>query len=290
MKITEENNPNTLDIDELSTFEIISKINKEDKLVAKAVEKSLESINTFIIDTINVLNNGGKLFYIGAGTSGRLGVLDASECPPTFGVSSDLVQAIIAGGQPALTHSVEGAEDNEEFAVKAIDSVVSKDDIILGISASSTTPFVISALKRASSIGAYTGLLICNKIDKQSFINTLIEIVVGPEILSGSTRMKAGTATKMVLNMISTATMIKLNYTFGNLLVGIQPVNTKLIDRSVRIIGEITGANYSKSKKILEESNYCIKEAILMISLDITSIKAKKLLRKNDGRLKSIIK
>ena len=286
MKITEKLNPDTVDIDKLDIAEILHKINLEDMIVSKAVSQSLTHIELFISKVIDVMNADGKLFYVGSGTSGRLGVLDASECPPTFGVENEIVQGIIAGGEKALMTSIEGAEDNEEDAASKVKSMVTDKDIVLGISASSATPYVLAALKEANILGAYTGILVCNEFDNYDFIDCPISVIVGPEAIAGSTRMKAGTATKMILNMISTTAMIKMNCTYGNLMVNLKPLNKKLKDRSIAIVSHITGKNRSESKDVLKISNYQIKEAVLMISFGMELIDARAQLERNNGSLR----
>ena len=286
MKITEKLNPDTVDIDKLDIAEILHKINLEDMKVSEAVSQSLTHIELFISKVIDVMKAGGKLFYVGSGTSGRLGVLDASECPPTFGVENEIVQGIIAGGEKALMTSIEGAEDNEDAAASKVRSIVTDKDIVLGISASSATPYVLAALKEANILGAYTGILVCNEFDNYDFIDCPISVIVGPEAIAGSTRMKAGTATKMILNMISTTAMIKMNCTYGNLMVNLKPLNKKLKDRSIAIVSHITGKNRSESKDVLKISNYQIKEAVLMISFGMELIDARALLERNNGSLR----
>ena len=286
MKITEKLNPDTVDIDKLDIAEILHKINLEDMKVSEAVSQSLNHIELFISKVIDVMKAGGKLFYVGSGTSGRLGVLDASECPPTFGVKNEIVQGIIAGGEKALMTSIEGAEDNEKDAVSKVKSIVTDKDIVLGISASSATPYVLAALKEANILGAYTGILVCNEFDNYDFIDCPISVIVGPEAIAGSTRMKAGTATKMILNMISTTAMIKMNCTYGNLMVNLKPLNKKLKDRSIAIVSHITGKNRSESKDVLKISNYQIKEAVLMIIFGMELIDARAQLERNNGSLR----
>ena len=289
MNITEKINKNTSQIDNLELIDILNKINDEDSKVADAVAKSLSQIEKFVACVIKKIKRGGKLFYIGSGTSGRLGVLDASECPPTFGLDHDIVQGIIAGGEKALKKSVEGAEDSESDAIKITQELINENDIVLGISASSATPFVLSALKESKKIGAVTGILVCNEFDKQNFVDFKISVLVGPEVIAGSTRMKAGTATKMVLNMITTATMIKLNYTYGNLMVSLKPLNKKLINRSANIVSSITKIDKQDAMHVLEKNNYKIKEVIVMIILGVEFSKAEKLLKDKEGSLREVL-
>ena len=248
-------------------------------------------MSAFIEQTVESLNNSGRLIYIGSGTSGRLGVLDASECPPTFGVSKNMVIGVIAGGDVALKESVEGAEDSSMSSIKQLDEIsLNSKDIVLGISASGTTPFVISALKYAKKIGASTGLLTCNHVDRKRYVNHLIKVIVGPEILSGSTRLKSGTATKMVLNMISTVTMIKLNRTFGNVMIDLLPKNKKLINRSIDIIVDQLSIDRQKAKNIYDMSGGNLKIAILMGRNKLSQKEAGIILDENKGSLSDSLK
>ena len=285
-KITEDSNPKTKNIDKKNINEILNIINDEDKMVADAVGNSISDISGFIDKVIKALSNSGRLIYIGSGTSGRLGVLDASECPPTFGVSKDLVVGLIAGGDIALKESIEGAEDSCESGIRQLNKInFNSKDIILGISASGTTPFVISALKYARKIGAPTGFLTCNDIDKAEYVDDIIRVIVGPEILSGSTRLKSGTATKMVLNMISTVAMIKLNRTFGNIMIDLLPKNKKLVNRSIDIIMNELSINEKSAIDIYNLSNNNLKIAILMGKKNLSLEQANKILEKNKGSL-----
>ena len=285
-KITEDSNPKTKNIDKKNINEILNIINNEDKMVADAVGNAISDISGFIDKVIKALSNSGRLIYIGSGTSGRLGVLDASECPPTFGVSKDLVVGLIAGGDIALKESIEGAEDSCESSIRQLNKIkFNSKDIILGISASGTTPFVISALKYARKIGAPTGFLTCNDIEKAQYVDDIIRVIVGPEILSGSTRLKSGTATKMVLNMISTVAMIKLNRTFGNIMIDLLPKNKKLVNRSIDIIMNELSINEKSAIDIYNLSNNNLKIAILMGKKNLSLEQANKILEKNKGSL-----
>ena len=251
-KITEQQNSASANIDENSILEILSIINNEDAEVALAIQNKLSEIEAFIKELIPRVKGGGRLFYVGSGTSGRLGVLDAAECPPTFSTSPTMVKGIIAGGYDALVGSIEGAEDNPTDGAKAIiDYGINSESTVLGITASSTTPFVLGALEKAKEFGAMTGLLLCNNPPKLEYVDHIISIIVGPEVISGSTRMKAGTATKLILNMITTAAMIKLNKTYGNLMVDLKVSNNKLWDRGTRIIQHLTDLSYDDSLKLL---------------------------------------
>ena len=290
-KITEDSNSKSKNIDKKNINEILHIINDEDRLVAGSVKDAISDVSAFIEQTVESLNNSGRLIYIGSGTSGRLGVLDASECPPTFGVSKNMVIGVIAGGDVALKESVEGAEDSSMSSIKQLDEIgLNSKDIVLGISASGTTPFVISALKYAKKIGASTGLLTCNHIDRKRYVNHLIKVIVGPEVLSGSTRLKSGTATKMVLNMISTVTMIKLNRTFGNVMIDLLPKNKKLINRSIDIIVDQLSIDRQKAKNIYDMSGGNLKIAILMGKDNLSQKEAGIILNENKGSLSDSLK
>ncbi|MBQ7764574.1 N-acetylmuramic acid 6-phosphate etherase [bacterium] len=284
--ITEFRNENTKDIDLLSTIDIVRKINEEDQIVARAVED--ESVN--IARAIDVIAKqfliGGKLYYFGAGTSGRLGVLDASECPPTFGVSPDMVQGFIAGGDSALRLSVEGAEDN--FDLGAEDAqILTEKDVCVAISASGNPKYLLGVLSEADKIGAKTIAITCNhKAAMLEEVGIAICVEVGPEVIAGSSRMKAGTAQKMVLNMLTTGAMIKIGKTYENFMIDLMPTNEKLKDRAIRIVSEIAQVNASTALKTLLECNWKVKEAVLMLQCDLTLDEAKETLRKNCGVLR----
>lgn len=288
-KITEQQNCNTMDIDQKSIKDILEIINFEDSKVHLAVDQSIDQIEKFINQVVYCLSKGGRLFYIGAGTSGRIGVLDASECPPTFSTNPDMVQGIIAGGKGALTSSIEGAEDQiEKGKQEIIRKDVSLNDIVLGITAGGTAKFVLGALEQAKVQSAYTGLLVCNESPKPEYVDQIIKILVGPEVVTGSTRMKAGTATKMVLNMITTTTMIKLNKTYGNVMVDLNACNEKLWDRAIRIIMHFTKLDYIKSSELLKHADGEVKTALLMEKMDYTYKDAKSILKSNPGALREI--
>jgi len=285
-KITEEVNSKTKNIDQNSIDEILISINNEDQLIADQVKKVIPEISSFIEKIIEKLKKSGRLIYIGSGTSGRLGVLDASECPPTFGVSKNLVIGLIAGGDRALKESIEGAEDSLQDSVNLLKEInFNKNDVILGISASGTTPYVIAALEYAKKIGSSTGFLTCNNISSLECVDYLIRVIVGAEVLSGSTRLKAGTATKMVLNMISTASMMKMNRTFGNMMVDLLPNNNKLIQRAINIISKELNVDNHQAKKLYKLSRNNLKAAILMGKKNITLNQANKIIIKNKGSL-----
>lgn len=283
--MTEQTNNRSNNIDQLSTLEIIELMNDEDYTVAASVKKVLPLISVGIELIYTALSNGGRLFYIGAGTSGRIGVLDASECPPTFCTPPELIQGIIAGGNTAMFTAVEGAEDNRENGAKDLqDRQLKEMDIVVGIAASGRTPYVIGALEYARSIGAKTIALSCNEQAEISHYADLgIEVIVGPEILTGSTRLKSATAQKMVLNMFTTATMIKLGKVYGNLMVDLNPSNIKLIERARNIVKNITGVSYTEAANILNKTDQKVKPAIVMLLGGVSFEKAKHLLDVTNG-------
>ena len=289
-KITEQQNPVSSDIDEKTTHEILTMINNEDADVSQAVQKRLQDIEMFIDALCQRFKDGGRLFYVGSGTSGRLGVLDAAECPPTYGTDPEMVQGIIAGGYDALVRSIEGAEDClEEGAQVVSDHNITANDTVLGITASSSTPFVLGALEEAKKLGALTGLIICNKQPHLEYVDHMISLIVGPEVITGSTRMKAGTATKLVLNMITTTLMIKLNKTYGNLMVDLKASNKKLWDRGTRIIVHLTGLDYEDSLQLLKSANGEVKTAIVMKKKNCTYEEGVQLLQSVAGSLKNAL-
>lgn len=287
---TEQQNINSKFIDKMNTEEILKLMNAEDKTIPLAVEKAIPQIEEFTEKVIESFNNGGSLYYVGAGTSGRLGVLDASEIPPTFSASPKLVQGIIAGGQKALTTAVEGAEDFPEDGKQIIiDKKITRNDCVLGITTSGMASYVMGALEQAKKIGASTGLLICNEFKDREYIDTVIKVIVGPEIVTGSTRMKAGTATKLVVNMITTTAMIRINKTYGNLMVDLMALNKKLWDRGARIVKHCTNLEYDKSLEILKKAKGKVKTALVMGSLDISYEDATKRLEKVNGNLRDVL-
>ena len=290
-KITEKQNPISENIDEQSILGILNIINLEDAKVSIAIKNSLFEIERFIESLIDRFKKGGRLFYIGSGTSGRLGILDAAECPPTFRTNPDMIQGIIAGGYNALVCSIEGAEDFPEAGADAIiKNSINQKDVVLGITASSSTPFVLGALEKAKELQSLTGLLICNASPDLTFIDHLISIIVGPEIIAGSTRMKAGTATKMVLNMITTTAMIRLNKTYGNLMVDLQASNNKLWDRGTRIITHLTDFDYDDAFQLLKSADGEVKTAIVMKKLNLNKKDSREILNNNFGSLKNSLK
>lgn len=286
--ITESRNENTMNIDSVSTLEIMKLINAEDKKVPYAVENELEYIAKAVDITSKRLSKGGRLIYAGAGTSGRIGILDASECPPTFGVSNNLVQGLIAGGNTAIFKAIEGAEDSEELGKKdLIHKNLEKNDVVCGIAASGRTPYVIGAMKYAKEIGAAVLCITANKKSEMASIADVpIAVTVGPEVIMGSTRMKAGTAQKLIANMISTGTMIKLGKVYSNLMVDVQASNEKLCARAIRIVMLATEKDEENCKLVLEDTNYNVKLSILMIISGLNKNDAEKLLKENKGYIK----
>jgi len=284
LPITEQENPNTANIDQVSTLDALTLINEQDKLVAAAVEKVLPEIGKAVDEIVVRLENGGRLFYVGTGTSGRLGVLDASEIPPTYGVSYDLVQGIIAGGYEALYKATESSEDNKEQGIEDLKTrgVTDKDSVI-GIAASGRTPYTIGAVEFARSIGAFTACIVCNP---ESAITKAVDVaivpVVGPEAITGSTRMKAGTAQKLVLNMISTAAMIRLGYVKGNRMTNMKPANEKLKERSVRILIAETHLEEAAAEKLMNDAGGDLRVAIVMNAAKLDAGSARESLEKNE--------
>ena len=284
LPVTEQENPKTTAIDKVSTLEAARLINDEDKTVALAVEKVLPEIAEVIDKVVERLQNGGRLFYIGSGTSGRLGVLDASEIPPTFGVSYDLIQGVMAGGYDALYKATESSEDNREAGAEDLRSrgLTSKDAVI-GIAASGRTPYTIGAVEMARELGCFTACIACvpgSAITDE--VDIAIVPVVGPEALTGSSRMKAGTAQKLVLNTISTITMIRLGYVKGNRMTNVKSSNIKLRERSVRILMAETGLDEESAKKLLYSSGYDLRVSLVMGKTGIEVGKAEELLRLSD--------
>ena len=288
---TEQQNENTVAIDQSSIPEVLKTINDEDQTISSAVRESLPEIEKVVNYAKTALVGGGRVFYIGAGTSGRLGVLDASECPPTYSAPSDWFIGIIAGGDKALRNSIEGAEDKQDSAIEDLRKFdITDNDLVIGISCSGAAKYVISALDYAKGKGSKTAYLITNPVP---FLTTDVDVVIsvdtGPEIITGSTRMKAGTATKMVLNMISTATMVSMGKVYGNLMVDLMAVNEKLVDRGTRIIQKITGLDYDSSEEALIRANKSVKTAIVMIKKNCELIDAEEKLRNADGSLRQVI-
>ena len=291
-RLTEQRNPATSDIDRLSALEIVRVINEEDHRVAPAVATQLEQIARAVDLAEAAFRAGGRMVYVGAGTSGRLGVLDATEMPPTYGVDPRMVQGVIAGGPRALVQAVEGAEDSREDGAAAMDAMeIGPDDFAFGIAASGTTPYVHGALTRAKQRGARTGFLLCTHPEQWMIdvYDVVIAPLVGPEVVTGSTRMKAGTATKMVLNSITTAAMIRLGKVFGNLMVDLRVTNQKLQDRSERILMETLDLDRASAADLLERSGGSVKTAMVMQWCGVSRERAAGLLRKAGGRLGEIL-
>jgi N-acetylmuramic acid 6-phosphate etherase len=288
---TEKRNRRSKYIDRLSTLQVVDLMNSEDMRVIPAVAKERRRIAAAVEMIVGRLRKGGRLFYVGAGTSGRLGVLDASECPPTFGISHLMVQGIIAGGRGALVRAVEGAEDKECNGVSAVKKhKISARDVVAGIAACGMTPFVRAALKQAKQIGAGTIFITCApEAVKLSSSEIIINPIVGPEVITGSTRLKAGTATKLVLNTLTTTAMIKLGKVYGNLMVDLKATNEKLRDRSERIIMEVTGLSRSDTKKLLKTAHGELKSAIVMHFRQVDYNSALKILNKSNQFLREAI-
>lgn len=269
---TETRNQQTMNLDELSTSEVVQLMNEEDKKVAYAVEKELPSISKVAEAIVESFEKGGRLIYMGAGTSGRLGVLDAAECVPTFSVDPSMVQGLIAGGMKAMTVAVEGAEDSQVLGKEDLQAIeLNKNDVVLGIAASGRTPYVIGGLTYAKSVGAVTASLSCNKnAEISQYAELPIEVEVGPEILTGSTRLKSGTAQKLVLNMLSTSSMIGIGKVYQNLMVDVKPSNEKLVERSKRIIMQATDCSYEAASEAFEAADQQVKVAIVMVLTNTT--------------------
>jgi len=289
---TEQRNKNSMDVDLRSTSEILKIINGEDKTVPLAVEKELSYIEQAVELIVTALKNGGRLLYFGAGTSGRIGVVDAAECPPTFGTPPELIQGFIAGGKEAMFRAQEGAEDLEENGAKAVikAKVISKD-IVCGIAASRRTPYVIGAVKKAKELGAKTIYVTCNPREEFDIKEVDIAICpyVGPEVIMGSTRMKSGTAQKLVLNMLTTTSMIRLGKVYENMMIDLQMTNKKLVERSKRIVMTITGISYEEAADILKRADGQVKTSLVMIKAKISASEARKRLKKADGFVRKAI-
>jgi len=289
---TEQRNKNSMNIDAGSTSEILKIINNEDKTVPLAVEKELPYIEQAVELIVAALKNEGRLLYFGAGTSGRLGVVDASECPPTFGTDLELIQGFIAGGKEAMFRAQEGAEDLEENGAKdVIAAKVNSKDVVCGIAASRRTPYVIGAVKKAKELGAKTLYLTCNPREEFNIkeVDVAICPYVGPEVLMGSTRMKSGTAQKLVLNMLTTASMIRLGKVYENMMIDLQMTNKKLVERSKRIVMTITGANYDEAADVLKKAEGHVKTALVMIKANVSAEEAKTRLQKSDGFVRKAV-
>ncbi len=292
LRLTERRNPRTADIDTASAQEIVDLIGAEDAGVPAAVARARVEIARAMELVEASFRVGGRLVYVGAGTSGRLGVLDASECPPTFGTPREMVVGVIAGGLPALVKSIEGAEDDPNAGIAEMDSRrVGPADTVVGIAASGSTTFVWAALGRAQALGASTVFLTCVEPPAllQDICDVTIAVLTGPEVVTGSTRMKAGTATKLVLNTLTTGAMIRLGKTYGNLMVDLQAKNQKLVDRGERIVMEITGASQLEARQAIDSAGGSVRTAIVMIGRRCSRTEADELLRSNDNHLRPIL-
>ena len=290
--ITEQRNPNSMHVDSLSALEIVQLMNEEDKQVPLAIEKCLPQIAQAVECIVAAFQQGGRLVYIGAGTSGRLGVLDASECPPTFGVSPEMVKGIIAGGERALRHPIEGAEDSKAQAVVDLQTIhFSSKDVLVGIAASGRTPYVIGALEYAKSLGSVTASIASNPNSAMAnIVDIVIDTVVGPEVLTGSSRLKSGTAQKLVLNMLTTASMILMGKCYQNLMVDVQASNEKLKARAIRIVMQATDCDKALAEETLKQADQNAKLAIMMILSGLDRAQAEALLEKHHGKLQLALK
>ncbi len=291
-RLTERRNPRSANIDLASPQEIVDLMNAEDSLVAPAVAAQREQLAAAVTIAEQTFRAGGRLFYVGAGTSGRLGVLDASECPPTFGSDPEMVQGIIAGGLPALTRAQEGAEDVASDGARALDERgVNELDFVVGIAASGTTPYVAAALHRARELGARTAIVACSPPPAAILADVDVAVLplVGPELVTGSTRLKAGTATKLALNIITTGAFIRLGKTFGNLMVDLRATNAKLEDRSERILMDVCGVNRERARELLDAADGSVKKAIVMQALDIDRDAAARALDEVGGVIRRLI-
>lgn len=278
-------------LDRMTALEIVRLMNSEDRKVAAAVARKLPAIARAIDAIVDAVRSGGRLFYVGAGTSGRLGVLDAAECPPTFGISPTLVRALIAGGKRAITQAVEGAEDSAANGERDLRRLrFSKKDVVVGIAASGTTPYVVGALKYARRLGSVTVALTSNlRVPIGRIAEIVIAPEVGPEVLTGSTRLKAGTSQKMVLNMLSTGVMVRLGHAHENLMIDMMLTNDKLADRALRILMAASGKDASAAKHALSAAGHSMRVALVMLKLDVSAREAKKLLKAARGDLKPVL-
>ena len=288
---TEQRNPDTMNLDEMTTLQIVTEMNREDAGIPAAIRPHLPEIAKVAQWGAESLSQGGRIFYMGAGTSGRLGVLDASECPPTFGVSADTVVGLIAGGPSAIMKAVEGAEDNRELGAQDLkDHNLAQNDLVIGLAASGRTPYVIGGIEYAKSIGCRTAAITCNEgsaIGKAS--DCAIDVVVGPEVLTGSTRLKAGTAEKMILNMISTAAMVQIGKSYGNLMVDVVLSNEKLQVRAENIVMQATGVDRETAKRTIASAGGRCKTAITMILADCGKEEAQQRLAQANGHVRKAI-
>lgn len=288
---TEQRNPNTMNLDQMSALEIVTSMNQEDRKVPIAIEENLPKIACIAQWASEAITNGGRLIYIGAGTSGRLGVLDASECPPTFGVDSGLVVGVIAGGEKALKYAVEGAEDDNQLCEQDLKSLgLTSKDVVVGIAASGRTPYVVGGLKYAKSLGCRTASIACSANAQISkYAQIAVEVITGPEVLTGSTRLKAGTAQKLILNMISTSAMVLSGKSYENLMVDVVQSNEKLKERGKRIVCEATGVSEEEAERVLSQADGSCKLAITMILGDMSKDKAMKRLEQAKGHVRQAL-
>lgn len=306
MSITESQNTNTQNLDQLSNTELVETFLNEDKQILVAIDQAKDDIASAIEVIYKALNNGGRLFYFGAGTSGRLGILDAVECPPTFSTDPNMVQGVIAGGDPAIKQAVEGAEDDEQAGYDFVTKNLSDKDVLVGISASATTPFVAGAIKAAkakaiANIAIANNKSLAQNISEQdsqnenSLVNILdladhgIYLATGPEVLSGSTRLKAGTSQKMVLNILSTSVMVKLGKTYANLMVDVKASNKKLVKRATKLVMQVARCQEEQAKEALEQTHYKVKNAILFVLKGLSFEESQKLLDDYQGFLSKIL-
>ena len=289
--ITEQRNPNSMQLDSLSAQELVALINREDQQVVLAVEKCLPQIASAVEKIVAAFERGGRLVYVGAGTSGRLGVLDASECPPTYGVKPEMVVGLIAGGDHALRHPIEGAEDNVQQGQADLEEIdFSAQDVLVGIAASGRTPYVLGALNYAKQLGATTVSIASNPKSKMAEVADIaIETVVGPEVLTGSSRMKSGTAQKLVLNMLTTASMVLIGKCYQNLMVDVQASNEKLKARALKIVMEATECDNETAANVLAKANGKVKLSILMQLSGLDALEAQSLLDKSNGKLRQAL-
>ena len=291
-RITERRNPRTANIDLASAIEIVDLMNAEDRTVADAVASQRDNIAELITMTEDSFRRDGRLFYVGAGTSGRLRILDASECPPTFGRDPTMVQGIIAGGFPAILRAQEGAEDSPAGGAAAMDEQeIGERDVVVGIAASGTTPFVHGAVTRAKERGARTAIIACTPVSDSLLtqVDVAVIAIVGPEVVTGSTRLKAGTATKMILNMITTCAMIRIGKTYGNLMVDLKATNAKLRDRSERIVAEVCGVTREAARTLLDAAGQRVKIAIVMHKLGVDRAGAERALAAGGGVIRRVV-
>ncbi len=289
--VTEERNPNTLNLDKLSTLDLVTTIQQEDFKVAQAVNAALPQISQAVDMASEKLKHGGRMFYFGAGTSGRIGLLDAAECPPTFGVEDSMVQAFLAGGKEAMFKAVEAAEDNYELGAQdANQAKITNNDIVIGIASSGRTPYVVGALKQAKEIGASTVAIVNNEnSDLAKICDITILANVGPEALTGSTRMKSASAQKMILNLLSTCTMVKLGKVYENLMIDLKPTNLKLRERAITIISMLANVSRHDAEGALVASRNCVKTAIVMLIKKLNHKQATQLLQECDGVLRKAL-